>query len=137
MLIGQVVRVVGRPPVRRAVRSPVHIRIALLCLFLSCRLKNFLLTGACCEDLAAVIISGSLIELELGIDHLGDSGVQVLCKGLKHPDCKLQRLDVCHLVSPALAVLRFMWPSSIIRSGTTDTQTSFSGLAALCTLHSF
>uniref|UniRef100_A0A8D0FQ47 Uncharacterized protein n=1 Tax=Strix occidentalis caurina TaxID=311401 RepID=A0A8D0FQ47_STROC len=51
------------------------------------------LTGACCQDLCAVLsTSRSLEHLDLSENNLGDGGMRLLCEPLGHPTCALQRL---------------------------------------------
>ncbi|KAM5207584.1 NACHT, LRR and PYD domains-containing protein 12 isoform 3-T3 [Hipposideros larvatus] len=67
-------------------------------------LKICHLTAAACEDLASTLcVNQSLMELDLSLNDLGDPGVLLLCKGLRHPQCKLQtlRLGICRLSSAA------------------------------------
>ncbi|KAM4796292.1 NACHT, LRR and PYD domains-containing protein 12-like [Rhinophrynus dorsalis] len=73
------------------------------------------LTSATCDDLRSVIITNrSLTKLHLSGNDLQDSGVRLLCDGLRHPDCTLQdlRLLKCGLTSPICEDLR----SVIIRN---------------------
>ena len=51
------------------------------------------LTGACCEDLCAVLsASRSLEHLDLSENDLGDGSVRLLCEVLRHPTGVLQKL---------------------------------------------
>ncbi|XP_078057509.1 NACHT, LRR and PYD domains-containing protein 3-like [Mustelus asterias] len=53
------------------------------------------LTDACAEDLASALSTNrSLIDLNLGYNKLGDSGVKLLSVALRNPDCKIQKLDL-------------------------------------------
>ncbi|XP_069482722.1 NACHT, LRR and PYD domains-containing protein 3-like isoform X2 [Ambystoma mexicanum] len=57
------------------------------------RLGDSSLTASCCAALSSVLSkSTSLIDLYLGGNKLEDSGVKMLCKGLKDPGCRLQEL---------------------------------------------
>ncbi|XP_076153342.1 NLR family CARD domain-containing protein 3-like isoform X4 [Alosa pseudoharengus] len=57
------------------------------------RLAECKLSEKSCGIVAAVLQSpNSLIELDLSHNDLGDSGVQLLSKGLSSPNCKLQTL---------------------------------------------
>ncbi|KAM6050261.1 NACHT, LRR and PYD domains-containing protein 12-like [Theristicus caerulescens] len=57
------------------------------------RLRICRLTGTCCGDLATVLSTSlSMRELDLSFNSLGDSGWQLLCEKLKHPDWQLQKM---------------------------------------------
>ncbi|XP_041065190.1 NACHT, LRR and PYD domains-containing protein 3-like [Carcharodon carcharias] len=77
------------------------------------------LTDSCAEVLASVIgTNQSLIDLDLGVNKLGDSGAKLLSLALQNLDCKLQRLRCtieepgsgCEMrfcpISPATMILR-------------------------------
>ncbi|XP_077322446.1 NACHT, LRR and PYD domains-containing protein 3-like isoform X3 [Lithobates pipiens] len=57
------------------------------------------LTPLSCDDLRSVLIANrSLTKLNISMNFLEDSGIKLICEGLKHPDCTLQelRFDYCH-----------------------------------------
>ncbi|CAH2321435.1 NACHT, LRR and PYD domains-containing 3-like [Pelobates cultripes] len=72
-----------------------------------CSLKELMLsrcylTQDCCEDLCSIIaLNHSLIMLDLSENNLQDSGLKLLCAGLKDASCTLQelRLQKCLLTS--------------------------------------
>lgn len=58
-----------------------------------CRLGRCGLTHNCCFDISSVLSSNqSLVELDLSNNVLGDAGIKLLCVGLKHLFCNLQKL---------------------------------------------
>ncbi|XP_059814317.1 NACHT, LRR and PYD domains-containing protein 3-like [Hypanus sabinus] len=59
------------------------------------RLDHNRLTASCAEDLASVLSANYFLkELDLGFNELGDPGMKFLAAALKHPECKLQALDL-------------------------------------------
>ncbi|KAM8872447.1 NACHT, LRR and PYD domains-containing protein 3-like [Synchiropus picturatus] len=52
------------------------------------------LSEKCCEGLASVLSSPSLREFDLGTNDLRDSGVKLLCDGLRTPQCRVERLSL-------------------------------------------
>ncbi|NXM81965.1 NLRP3 protein, partial [Oenanthe oenanthe] len=60
---------------------------------LSCRLRWCQLSESCCAELAALLAEQpGLARLELADSSLGDSGVRLLCEGLRAPGCCLRIL---------------------------------------------
>ncbi|NXB11030.1 NLRP3 protein, partial [Cnemophilus loriae] len=57
------------------------------------RLQWCRLSESCCAELAALLVAHpGLARLELGDSSLGDSGVRLLCEGLRTPGCRLRVL---------------------------------------------
>ncbi|XP_041959913.1 NACHT, LRR and PYD domains-containing protein 12-like isoform X4 [Alosa sapidissima] len=70
------------------------------CKLQTLRLADCKLTEKMCETVTSVLQSpNSLLQLDVSDSDLGDSGVQLLSKGLSRPHCKLQtlRLAECKL----------------------------------------
>ncbi|CAM5119939.1 unnamed protein product, partial [Eretmochelys imbricata] len=71
------------------------------------------LTVACYRDLSSALsINQTLRELDLSYNDQGNRGVQDLCKGLKHPNCKHSakeiRLERCGLATGCCGSLSHM-----------------------------
>ncbi|KAM4796293.1 NACHT, LRR and PYD domains-containing protein 12-like [Rhinophrynus dorsalis] len=95
------------------------------------------LTSAICEDLRSVIITNrSLTRLDLSRNYLQDSGVKLLCDGLRHPDCNLQelRLQYCDLTSDICEDLRsvIITNRSLTRLDLSSNNLQDSGVKRLC-----
>ncbi|XP_059210051.1 NACHT, LRR and PYD domains-containing protein 12-like [Centropristis striata] len=71
------------------------------CRLKTLRLVDCRLTWRSCDAVAFFLSSqsSSLRQLDLSMNHLGDSGVLVFISGLKNPHCKLEtlRLSACYL----------------------------------------
>ncbi|KAM7316928.1 hypothetical protein ACRRTK_024659 [Alexandromys fortis] len=74
------------------------------------------LTSKACEDLSFILgTSQTLMELYLTNNALRDTGVQLLCKSLRHPGCKLRflwllEMDLNKMTHRRLAALRVTKP---------------------------
>ncbi|XP_073444412.1 NACHT, LRR and PYD domains-containing protein 3-like isoform X1 [Dendrobates tinctorius] len=71
------------------------------CTLQKLRLSECELTSSCCDDLCSVLMTNQfLTKLDLSNNSLQD-GVKLLCKGLRHPGCPLQKLRLwgCNLES--------------------------------------
>lgn len=59
----------------------------------SCSLENCGITSDSCMEISAVLRNkSSLMDLSVGDNKIGDSGLALLCQGLMHPSCKIQKL---------------------------------------------
>ncbi|XP_077327177.1 NACHT, LRR and PYD domains-containing protein 12-like [Lithobates pipiens] len=65
------------------------------CTLQSLRLIRCDVTSSGCDDLRSILINNqSLITLDLSWNNLEDSGMKLLCEGLRDPGCTLQHLKI-------------------------------------------
>ncbi|KAM4622934.1 NACHT, LRR and PYD domains-containing protein 3-like [Discoglossus pictus] len=107
------------------------------CTIQDLRLDDCDLSSSCCEDLQDVITTNrSLLKLGLIANGLGDSGVERLCDGLKHPDCTIQDLGLaeCDLTSLCCEGLQDVITTnrSLIKLGLSWNKLGDSGIKLLC-----
>ncbi|XP_039391588.1 NACHT, LRR and PYD domains-containing protein 3-like [Mauremys reevesii] len=108
----------------------------------NCKLKTIVLrqcglTAACCGNLSSALTTNqSLTELELSGNKLGDSGIKLLCEGLKHPRCKLQKLVVwdCQFTDACCGDLSSLLSTnwSLRKLNLRGNNLSYSGVKLLC-----
>uniref|UniRef100_A0A2I3M2D9 NACHT, LRR and PYD domains-containing protein 12 n=1 Tax=Papio anubis TaxID=9555 RepID=A0A2I3M2D9_PAPAN len=74
------------------------------CKLQNLRLKRCRISSSACEDLSAALIANkNLTRMDLSGNGVGFSGMTLLCEGLRHPQCRLQmiQLKICHLTAAA------------------------------------
>ncbi|XP_053307067.1 NACHT, LRR and PYD domains-containing protein 12-like [Spea bombifrons] len=108
-----------------------------LCKCSGIMLRGCDLTSSCCEDLRDVIIKNqSLTKLDLSENKLQDSGVKLLCEGLRHPDCTLRDLGLrgCDLTSSCCEDLRdvIIKNQSLTNLDLSENKLQDSGVKLLC-----
>ncbi|KAM9325090.1 NACHT, LRR and PYD domains-containing protein 3-like [Gastrophryne carolinensis] len=106
------------------------------CTLQELRLSNCHLSSSSCEDLRSVLItSRSLTMLDLSTNNLQDSGVRVLCEGLRHPGCALRDLNLssCKITSLSCDTLGSAFINrSLIKLNLDSNQIEDSGVKLLC-----
>ncbi|KAM9325092.1 ribonuclease inhibitor-like [Gastrophryne carolinensis] len=106
------------------------------CTLQELRLSNCHLSSSSCEDLRSVLItSRSLAMLDLSENNLQDSGVRVLCEGLRHPGCVLRDLNLssCKITSLSCDSLGSVFINqSLIKLNLDSNQVEDSGMKLLC-----
>ncbi|XP_076137455.1 NACHT, LRR and PYD domains-containing protein 3-like isoform X2 [Alosa pseudoharengus] len=106
------------------------------CKLQTLRLADCKITHNSCEIVASVLQSTNcLIELDLGENDLGDSGVILLSKGLSNPHCKLQtlRLADCKLTDKSCEIVASVLqsPNSLQQLDLSDNDLGDSGVQLL------
>ncbi|XP_042301381.1 ribonuclease inhibitor [Sceloporus undulatus] len=101
------------------------------------RLDDCNLSTSNCKDISTILSTNQdLTELKLNNNELGDSGVEVLSKGLLHPSCKLQKLWLqnCNLTEACCENLRSVLSSksSLTELHLGDNTLGTSGVKVLC-----
>ncbi|XP_077837294.1 NACHT, LRR and PYD domains-containing protein 12 isoform X10 [Macaca mulatta] len=74
------------------------------CKLQNLRLKRCRISSSACEDLSAALIANkNLTRMDLSGNGVGFPGMMLLCEGLRHPQCRLQmiQLKICHLTAAA------------------------------------
>ncbi|KAL4667935.1 hypothetical protein H8959_006624 [Pygathrix nigripes] len=74
------------------------------CKLQNLRLKRCRISSSACEDLSAALIANrNLTRMDLSGNGIGFPGMMLLCEGLRHPQCRLQMIQLrkCQLESGA------------------------------------
>ncbi|XP_077837306.1 NACHT, LRR and PYD domains-containing protein 12 isoform X21 [Macaca mulatta] len=74
------------------------------CKLQNLRLKRCRISSSACEDLSAALIANkNLTRMDLSGNGVGFPGMMLLCEGLRHPQCRLQMIQLrkCQLESGA------------------------------------
>ncbi|NXL93452.1 RINI inhibitor, partial [Alectura lathami] len=100
-------------------------------------LENCGITSDSCREIGAVLSSkSSLIDLAVGDNKIGDSGVALLCQGLLHPNCKIQKLWLwdCDLTSASCKDLSrvFSTKETLLEVSVVDNNLQDAGMEMLC-----
>ncbi|XP_008934215.1 PREDICTED: ribonuclease inhibitor-like, partial [Merops nubicus] len=101
------------------------------------QLENCGITSDSCGEISAVLSNkSSLTDLSVGDNKIGDAGVALLCQGVMHPNCKIQKLWLwdCDLTSASCKDLsRLMSTKETLNElSLIDNNLSDSGMEMLC-----